>query len=151
MKKNKVYLSEEERDVLEKVVTNGKHAAKKIRRANMLLLLDENHPPVKKQQEIAEICHASTEAIRTVARQYCESGLTCLERKKRVKPPIAPIVTGEVEAHIIAICCSEAPEGHNHWTLDLTAQRLVEMKIVPAISGDTVGRALKKRIKAAPE
>jgi transposase len=112
-------------------------------------LLDENNEPVKKQTEIAEICHTTEATVRIVAKQFCESGLDSLERKKRAEPPIKSIVTGEVEAHIIAINCSEPPKGHSRWTLTLTAERLVELKIVPAISRDTVGRVLKKRVKTS--
>jgi transposase len=147
----KVYLSEEQNAELKAVVTRGKHAARKIRRANILLLLDENHGPVKTQLEIAERCHTTVFTVAKVAKDFCEQGMNCLERKKRAEPPVKPIVTGEVEAHILAINCGTPPEGHCRWTLSLTAERLVELKIVPAISRDTVGRALKKRIKAAPE
>ena len=150
-KENKVYLSKEQRSELQNIVTNGKHPAKKIRRANVILLLDENNPPVRKQVEIAELCHTTETTIRIIARQFCENGFDSLERKKRAEPPVKPIVTGEVEAHIIAINCGEPPTGHSRWTLTLTAEKLVELKIVPAISRDTVGRALKKRIKASPE
>lgn len=150
-KKNKVYLSQGERRYLQEIVKNGRHSAKKIRRANILLLLDENYPPVKKQTEIAKICYTTDFTVRNVAREYREKGMEALERKERAEPPTAPIVTGEVEAHIIAIACSDPPEGHNKWTLELTAKRLVELKIVPAISKDTVGRALKKRVKASPK
>ena len=149
-KLNKVYLSQEQRSVLQSIVKNGKHPAKKIRRVNVILLLDENNPPVRNQAEIAELCHTAETTVRTIAKQFCEKGFDCLERKKRAEPPTKPIVTGEVEAHIIAINCSEPPEGHTRWTLTLTAEKLVELKIVPAISRDTVGRALKKRVTTSP-
>jgi len=89
--------------------------------------------------------------VAQTARDFKEKGFEILDRKKRLTPPRKPIVTGDVEAHIIAINCSEPPEGHARWTLSLTAQKLVEMNIVPAISRDTVGRVLKKRTKATPE
>jgi len=147
-KSNKVFLTPKQRDTLQEIVTNGKHPAKKIRRANILLLLDENHPPVKKQKEIAEICHTSETTVRTVAQQFSKQGLDSLNRKKRAEPPIKPIVTSEVEDHILAINRSAPPEGHSRWTLSLMAKRLIELNVVPTISRDTVGRALKKRLKA---
>ena len=146
-KNNRIFLSKEQRSELQEIVTNGKHPAKKIRRANILLLLDENRPPVKKQKEIADICHTSETTVRTVAMQFNKYGFDSLDRKKRIEPPIKPIVTKEVEAQILAISRSEPPKGHRRWTLSLTAKRLMELNIVPTISRDTVGRALKRRLK----
>jgi hypothetical protein len=147
-KEYKVNLREEQRGELQSIIATGKHSAKKIRRANILLLLDENSPPVKKRMEIAEICHTSEPTVLSVAKRFCAEGMeAALNRRKRAESPIRPIVTGEIEAHIIAINCSEPPKGHKRWTLTLTAEKLVELHIVPAISRDTVGRVLKKRIK----
>lgn len=150
-KKNKVYLTWEQRKELVKVVKGGTHSAEKMRRAQILLLLDENKAPVKKQSEIAEICQSNVSTVSQLAMKFTTMGLAVIERKKRMEPPIAPIVTGEIEAHIIAISCSEAPAGHNKWTLSLIAKRLIELNIIPTISRDTVGRALKKRIKTSSE
>jgi hypothetical protein len=149
--KYKVYLTEEERSELLQMVKSGKHASETIRRANVLLMLDENHPPVKMQMEIAEIQHLTPSAVAEIAKRFCVIGIDVVNRKQRAEPPVKPIVTGEVEAYIIAIACSEPPTGHSHWTLTLTAEKLVEMEIVPAISRDTVGRALKKRTQATSE
>jgi hypothetical protein len=150
-KQYKVYLTDEQRTELHNIVTKGKHSAQEIRRANIFLLLDENNPPVKKRSEIAELCHTTETTVRSAAKQFCDIGFKALYRKRRINPPIKPIVTGEVEARIIAINCSEPPAGHSRWTLSLTAERLIELQIVPAISRDTVGRALKKRTEAAQE
>ena len=145
-KKYRVRLGEEERKALEKTVKTGKHAAQKIVRANLLLHLDENHGPVGNQARVAEKCNVSTSLIYNVSRQYVEEGLEAtLERKKRETPPIQPIVTGEVEARIIALSCSEPPAGYSRWTLRLLEEKTVELGIVPAISDNTIGRLLKKR------
>ena len=150
-KSNKIYLTKEQRGELQEIVTNGKHPAKKIRRANILLLLDENRSPVKKQKEIAELCHTSETTVRTVAMQFNRYGFESLDRKKRLVPPIKPIVTQEVEAQILAINRSTPPEGHRRWTLSLTAKKLIELNVVPTISRDTVGRALKRRLKVTSD
>jgi len=145
-KKYRVRLTEEERRGLEKVVRTGKHAAQKIARAKLLLSLDETHGPVGSQAEISEKCGSSTALIYQVSRQYVEEGLkAALERKKRETPPVPSIVTGEVEARIIALCCSEPPEGYSRWTLRLLEAKTVELGIVEAISDNTIGRLLKKR------
>ena len=145
-KKYRVRLTDEERSVLGKVVRTGKHAAQKIARAKLLLSLDETQGPVGSQAEIAEKCGSSTALIYQVSRQYVEEGLrAALERKKRETPPIPSIVTGEVEARIIALCCSEPPTGYSRWTLRLLEEKTVELGIVEAISDNTIGRLLKKR------
>jgi transposase len=145
-KKYKVYLPGEERRKLEKLIKTGKHAAQKIIRANLLLYLDENQGGVGSQERIAEQCKVSTALIYKVSRQYAEEGLEAtLERKKRETPPKQPIVTGEVEARIIALACEEPPEGRTRWTLRLLEEKVVELQIVDAISDNTIGRLLKKR------
>lgn len=150
-KKNRVYLPAEQRAELSKIIKSGIHSAEKIRRAHILLLLDENHPPVKTQTEIAAICHTNTATVSQIAKRFLSEGSNVIYRKRRQTPPRKSIVTGEVEAHILAITCSEPPQGHSKWTLSLTAAKLVELHIVPSISRDTVGRALKKRIAAPPK
>ena len=69
-----------------------------------------------------------------------------LTRKKRATPPIQPIFDGEKQAQLIALACSQPPEGHAHWTIRLLAEQVVERRIVPAAHFNTVGRALKKTI-----
>jgi len=67
-----------------------------------------------------------------------------LQRKKRATPPVAPKVTGDVEAHIIALCCSSPPEGYSRWTVRLLADKCVELGIIDSISPMTINRTLKK-------
>ena len=143
-KTHKVYLTASERVEMQKLVKAGVHSAEKIRRANILLQLDENYPPVKTQQEIANNLQTTASTVSQTAFKFSQIRTGCIERKERAEPPITPIVTGEVEAHIIAINCSEPPKGRNKWTLQMTAERLIELKIVPKISKDTVSKALKK-------
>lgn len=144
-KKYKVWLSDEERKELEQITRRGTRSAATIKRANILLNLDENHGPVKLQTEIAAQLSTTTSTIYTVSRQYVEEGLQAtLSRKAREIPPRKPIATGDVEARIIALACSEPPEGRSRWTLRLLEEKVVELKIVDTISDNTIGRLLKK-------
>jgi len=68
-----------------------------------------------------------------------------LERKKREEPAVASIVTGEVEAYIIAVCCSAPPEGYSRWSMKMIANKIVLDKRIDAISDETVRKVLKKR------
>ena len=145
-KKYDVRMTDQERETLERITRTGKHAAQKIVRANVLLRLDENYRPVGSQKRMAKECGVSTGLIYRVSRQFVEEGLEAtLDRKKRERPAIQPIATGEVEARIIALSCSEPPAGYSRWTLRLLEQKTVELGIVPAISDNTIGRVLKKR------
>lgn len=144
-KKYKVWLTEKERKELEQITRCGKHCAATIKRANILLNLDENHGPVRHQAEIAAQLSTATSTIYIVSRQFVEEGLQAtLSRKVRKNPPRQPIATGEVEARIIALACSEPPEGRTRWTLRLLEEKVVELGIVDAISDNTIGRLLKK-------
>lgn len=144
-KKYRVYLSAEERKELEGIIKRGKHSAATIKRANILLDLDENTGVVGKQDEIAERFKTSTVTIYNVSKQFTEEGLQAtLNRKKRETPPTQPIATGEIEARIIALACTEPPKGRNRWTLRLLEEKVVELQIADAISDNTIGRLLKK-------
>lgn len=149
-KKYPVRLSDNERKELLAVISRGETAARKIRRANILLMLDENQQKVEDQKEISKQCHTSMTTIYEVSKQFSELGLTAtLKRKKRDTPPIPPKITGDVEARIIALSCGNPPEGYSQWTLRLLADKVVELHIVESISFVSVGSVLKKRIKAA--
>lgn len=144
-KKYRVHLSDEDRKELEGIIKRGKHSAATIKRANILLDLDENTGVVGKQEEIAKRFKTSTVTIYNVSKQFAEKGLQAtLYRKKRETPPTRPIATGDIEARIIALACSEPPKGRNRWTLRLLEEKVVELKIVDAISDNTIGRLLKK-------
>ena len=71
-----------------------------------------------------------------------------LARKKRQKPPIEPIFDGEAQAQLIALACSEPPEGYAHWTIRLLAEKVIERKIVGKAHFNTVGRVLKKTLSS---
>ncbi len=145
-KKYKVYLTSEQREELLTLVSNSKNKAKMIRRANILLQLDENTQPVPLQTEIAAMFHISTPTIYFISKQFAEEGLQAtLVRKERKTPPVKPKVTGDIEARLIAMSCSKAPEGYSRWTLRLIAEKAVELNIIDSISYKTVGEVLKKR------
>ena len=143
-KKYIVRLTETEREYLEGIVSKGKAAAYKIKHANLLLKTDAAGPNWS-DGEAADAfgCHANT--ARNVRQRFVELGLdAALERKKRDRPPREKILDGKKEARLIAVSCGEPPEGRSRWTLELLADRLVELGIVESISAATVCRTLKK-------
>ena len=143
-KKHKVELTSEERQTLETLVRQGERNALEIRRAHILLKADAKGPAWTDAQ-IAEAfgCHRQT--VYNVRKRWTErEGLPALKRKPQSRPSRLPKLDGQGEARLIALCCSDPPEGFSQWTLQLLADQLVELEIVESISLEAVRRTLKK-------
>ena len=148
MESNKIYLTEVQRSELEQFTKTGVHSARQIIRAKTILALDRTNKQDKLR--VGRICEQVGISRQTLyntqdAFLKAESIESFLTRKKRETPPVPPKVTGDVEAHIIALACSEPPEGHARWTLYLLANRIVELGILDSVTDMTVHRVLKKR------
>ncbi len=140
-----VDLSENERAKLLSIVNKGKASAKRILHANILLAADINNSNKISAPVIAERYHVHRQTVQTVRKTYATEGLeAALGRKKRKVPPVEPKLTGDVEARIIALCCSDPPSGYERWTLRLVAEESIKLEIIPSISHMSVGRVLKK-------
>ena len=146
-----VRLSESERKTLLNMVSKGSASAKSIMHANVLLAADENGEGGRKSEaEIAQLFHVHPQTVHAIRQLYSEKGLqAALGRKKRKTPPVAPKITGEVEAKIIALSCSSPPPGRSRWSLRLLADKAVELQYIDSISYEAVGRLLKKRTKTS--
>ena len=149
MKKNEIKLSAEQRKELKKFSKTGVHSAKLINRAEIILLLDKSASAKKAVtfEEISKRLGISVTTITKVKKDFFAAKDICafLQRKKREKPPVEPKITGEVEARIIALACSEVPAGCARWTVRLIANKSVELQIIDSISFKSVQRLLKKR------
>jgi transposase len=146
-KKYHVRLTEAEKKRLLEITKKGTHPARQIIRANILLHLDENGTAkiIAEQEAIARQCGCQAALVYRVSKQYEREGIDrVLNRKERQTPPVPPILTGEAEAKIIALCCGEPPEGYSRWTLRLLGSTAVELGIVEHISVPTVRKILKK-------
>ena len=146
MKNNEVKLTAEQRKELENFSKTGVHSAKLIKRAEIILLLDT--PESGKAvtfDEISKRIDISVTTINKVKKDFLavKDVKTFLQRKKRDTPPVEPKVTGEVEAGIIALACSEAPAGCTRWTVRLIAEKSVELQIADSLSYVSVQRLLK--------
>jgi len=147
-----VRLSGDERAVLEKMIRTGRDAAYRLLKARILLKADVSQNGGWSDAEIAEALDTSLSTVLRTRRQLVEEGFeAALSRKTRPRPD-ARIFDGEAEAKLIALACSEPPQGHARWSLRLLEKRVVELGIVDAASDSTIGRVLKKtnsnRIKA---
>lgn len=145
----KVYrfkLTEEERKSLDSVTRTGKVAALKVLKARALLLADESSEGMGwKDPQIIESVGITSGTLARLRQRCCEVGpLKALERKRQVSPSKRRLLDGEGEAQLIAIACSEAPDGYSKWTLQLIADQLVALNVVEGISREAVRQALKK-------
>ena len=147
-KKFIVKLTGEERAQLTGLISKGKAAAKTILKARILLKADQGEAGENwKDEEICEALDTNVSMVTRVRETFVNQGLEAvLSRKQRETPPIAPIFDGERQAHLIALACSEPPEGYAHWTIRLLAEHVIERKIVESAHFNTVGRALKKTL-----
>lgn len=138
-----IYLKQNERTKLEQLIKSGVHSARVIARARALLLLDRSQGEARTIQQVIEAAMVSQGTIYNLKERYFSEGLDrALYEKPR--PGAKPKIDGEVEAHLIALTCSDPPEGYDRWTLRLLADRLVSLEVIDAISHVAVGEALKK-------
>ncbi|MCS7459210.1 IS630 family transposase [Paenibacillus doosanensis] len=139
-----VELSQAEREQLEQLINKGKVAGYKIKHAHMLLKADEGeHGPSWPDTRIAEAYNANESTVRNLRKRLVEKGFdAALEREKQTNRRTK--LDGVTEAKLIAIACSQPPEGYSKWSVRLLANRLVELEIVDAISNMTVQRVMKK-------
>jgi len=143
--KYRVTLAGDERKTLQNLVRTGNTAGYRIRHAQILLALDEI--PANESWTDEKISKAYGAHIRTIGnirKRFVEEGIqAALERKASENPPFSKI-DGEAEAKIIALTCSQPPEGHCRWTLKLIANKVVELGILDSISDHGIGDLLKK-------
>lgn len=145
-KKFVVGLSSEERQQLDDLTSKGKAAAKTILKARILLKADQGEGGEGWSDErICEALDTNVSMVSRVREKLVTEGFAAvLTRKKRERPPVEPIFDGEKQAHLIALACSQPPEGYGRWTIRLLADAVVERGIVEAAHHNTIQRALKK-------
>jgi len=142
----RVTLTKQERKELKALTRNGKTGAKKFITARALLLCDAGpNGPAWTVAKAAEALGVTSRTIEHMKKRFVEEGLeSALVRKARVRPPRDIIFDGAFEARLIALACSEAPEGYQRWTVRLLADKAVELNFAQCVSHMTVHRILKK-------
>lgn len=142
----RVTLTKDERNALEALTKKGKIEARRFKHARALLLCDASpEGPAWKVADVADALGVTSRSIEHLKKRFVEEGLeAALERKPREKPPREVIFDGAFEARLIALACSDTPEGHNRWTVRLLAEKAVELHFADKVSHMTVQRTLKK-------
>jgi len=143
-KKYVVHLTEEERGQLETLVRRGRAHTRKLLYARILLKADSDGPDRWTDERIAEALEVSTATVARERRRFCEDGLEVALMPKKPGRPRRRVLDGRAEAHLIALSCSDPPEGREHWSMRLLADRMVKLGHVEALSHETVRRTLKK-------
>jgi len=134
-----INLADEERQTLLEMTRKGRISARKLKRAMILLKADE----VLTDQQVMAALNVSRPCVERVRKRFVSDGMDrALNEDPR--PGQKRKLDGRAEATLIATACTEAPEGHERWTLRLLADQLVMLQVVDAISYETVRRTLKK-------
>ena len=144
-KKYIVSLTVSERKFLEQLTKKGKIAAYKMNHARILLKADINQKEGgwtdRQIEESLDIGHATIERVR---QRFVEEGIESALSRREQKKRRSKIIDGEKEAYLIAIACSQAPAGKSNWTLQMLADKMVELNYVEQISTETIRQTLKK-------
>lgn len=145
-KRYRVTLTEEERPALQKQVSSGKAAARKLTHARILLLADDSGAGSgRTDEQIQEALGVGVRTIERVRQRLVEEGLAAALHP-RPRPRLKGKLEGAVEARLLALAKSDPPVGRNRWTLRLLADQLVELKYVQRVSHESIRQALKKTI-----
>lgn len=145
-KKYIVTLTEAERQMLQAMLSRGKAAARKLMHARILLKADASPDgPGWSDEQTAEGLEIGRATVERVRKEFVEEGLEAALDRRRPRREYGRALDGDGEAHLVALACSQAPEGRSRWTLRLLADRMVRLEYVDTVSKDTVSRVLKKK------
>lgn len=144
-------LSQDERSELEAIVAKGKHNSQKVLNALILLNYDEDAPKPRTlgERDIANVLKVSAMKIHRTKQRFVEEGLDVALNGHKGERVYKRKADGDFEAHLVALSCSDPPEGHVQWSLRLLADKVVELGYIENVSYETVRRVLKKT-KSSP-
>ncbi len=137
-KKYIIDLSAEEREQLRQLITRGTPSARKVTRARILLHAADG----LSDEQISAALKTGIATVERTRQRFVEEGLECLNERPR--PGQRRKLSGKQEAHVIAVACTSAPDGRSRWTLQLLADKVVELKYADSIARETVRQMLKK-------
>lgn len=144
-KRYHVRLTDEEREVLTSIVSKGTGNARRMTRARILLLADENRGDGGwKDADIVLALGGSQRTVERIREKCVEFGIeTALNHARPIKRKV-PLLDGEAEARLVQLACSATPDGHETWTMQMLADKLIELEVVETVSRETVRTTLKK-------
>jgi len=141
----KIALAKEEREKLATLVNKGKGQVRRLRRARILLMADEAQENGGwKDADIAKALGAHERTVERTRQKCVEMGIEAALNHTRPKKTRSKVLDGETEARLVQLACSEAPDGRERWSLQLLADKLIELEVVETVSRETVRTTLKK-------
>jgi DNA-binding transcriptional ArsR family regulator len=150
-KKYPVILTQTERELLRSLIAAGTAPARKLTHARILLKADQSpEGPGWVDDAVAQAVEVSQPTVSRVRKQYFEEGLEAALNRRPPNREYHRKLDGQQEARLVALACSEPPEGQARWSLRLLADKMVELDVVDDLSYQTVRRTLKKRTEATP-
>lgn len=138
-KRYRVTLTDEERERLESLTRKGTASVRMVRRAQTLLLAAED----RRDEEIATALRIGVATVERTRRRCVEEGVDASLRE-RPRPGARPKLGPKEQAYVVALACTKPPEGRDRWTMRLLADRVVELKVVPDITDESIRRLLKR-------
>lgn len=138
-KRYRVELTDAERAELEAMLRRGRASARRLMRARVLLSAAED----RLDQETAAAVRCGERTVQRLRQRFVQGGLEHA-LADRPRPGAARLLDGRAEAHLVALACSTPPDGRAKWSMRLLADRLVQAKVVDAVSDETVRRTLKR-------
>ena len=143
-----IHLTKSEREELMTIINKGSHTSQTFRNAYILLNCDEGKYSEKVvNAEISKVLKVSMRSIDRTKKRFMEDGLEATLERKPTTREYERKADGELEAKLVAVCCSKPPKGFGKWSLRLLADKMVELKYVESISHETVRSVLKKRLE----
>ena len=146
MKKYTVTLTKEERSILKRIASKGTHKSQKVINALILMGCDESEHQEKKStnEEIARVLKIGMRKIDRIKKRFVEHGLDITLNGMKGSRVYAKKADGDFEAHLVALSCSDPPEGFARWSLRLLADKVVELEYIDKVSHETIRQVLKK-------
>ena len=146
MKKYTVTLTKDERDNLKAIASKGSHKSQKVINGLILMGCDEGEHQEERStnEEIARVLKIGMRKIDRVKKRFVEHGLEVTLNGMKGSRTYAKKVDGDFEAHLIALSCSDPPEGFARWSLRLLADKVVELQYIDKVSHETIRQVLKK-------
>lgn len=146
MKKYTVTLTRDERNNLKAITSKGSHRSQKVINALILMGCDEGEHQEERStnEEIARVLKIGMRKIDRVKKRFVEHGLEVTLNGMKGSRTYAKKVDGDFEAHLIALSCSDPPEGFARWSLRLLADKVVELEYIDKVSHETIRQVLKK-------
>lgn len=138
-----LYLTPQQRAELETGLKSGNAPARVQTRARILLLTDRSQGQFRTDKEVAEALLCSTATVVNIRKRFLKEGLHAALLEKP-RPGRTPKITGDIEAAITVLACSDPPQGHARWTVRLLTSRVIELALVDTLDHTTLWERLKK-------